>query len=637
MQFVSFDKNDILNGRSENLVIDDADCFLALYNCNVYWVIPKVCSKCADIPEHTQYLLWKKNDGGYGIMLPLADGDIKAALQGEEKGVCVTFSGAVSGSEPDTAELLYIGSGDDPYTLSHKAISEVSKRLGSFKMRDEKKIPKFLDYIGWCTWDAFYGSVDKEKVIMGLDSFKKSNFPLGYMILDDGSWDAYYDYLNEARLHPDKFPDGLEQLVKLAKEKYGLKLFGIWHCFEGYWGGINPEGELAKRYSYITNNANIRPWEETERYQDIHLISPDEAEKFYEELHSYLYKSGIDMIKVDGQSAMDLFTDGKLGMASSMKKYQQAMQKSAEKYFDSQVIHCMSNSNDVAYNMMTTNCWRNSYDYAPKDLTMQKEHIYINAMNAMWTYAFTVPDWDMFQTHSEGAEIHAAARAISGGPVYVCDYPGKQNFDILNSLIISDGSVLRCPQPALPAADCLFSDCRYEKKHLKIYNTNGRIGVLGIFNCNVESEGITDTYSASDIPNIDGDRFAVYSFCTKKLTVAERNSRMEIMLDDGKYDIVTFSPIENGIAPLGLTDKYNSSAAIEKTEWENGSFTAKIKDGGNISFYCENKPASVFCGGEKTEYSYDSRSGLLCVYSNKKGAVDVKINVSEIFPSAAPT
>lgn len=44
------------------------------------------------------------------------------------------------------------------------------------------------------------------------------------------------------------------------------------------------------------------------------------------------------------------------------------------------------------------------------------------------------------------------------------------------------------------------------------------------------------------------------------------------------------------------------------------------------SRYSEREPVSVFCGVEKTEYSYDSCSGLLCVYSNKKGAVDMKID-----------
>lgn len=34
-------------------------------------------------------------------------------------------------------------------------------------------------------------------------------------------------------------------------------------------------------------------------------------------------------------------------------------------------------------------------------------------------------DWDMFSSRHVAADIHAAARAVSGGPVYVSDAPGS--------------------------------------------------------------------------------------------------------------------------------------------------------------------------------------------------------------------
>jgi len=626
MGYISFDKKEIICGKSSVIKLNNLERFLALYNCNVHWIVPKVGRKCEEIPALAQYLLWQEKDGTYGVMLPLICGDLKASLSGSDEGIVVSMKGAVPGEEPETAELLYMEYGDDPYELTKSAVKNISEKLGSFKLREDKKIPEFLDYIGWCTWDAFYGAVDEEKVIMGLESFEKEKFPLGYMILDDGSWDAYYEYLNTASVSKNKFPDGLRSLINKAKNDYGLKLFGVWHCFTAYWCGINPDGELAKKYNYIKSCADIRPWLEEDTSQDCFPITPEDIGAFYEELHSYLFNEGADMLKIDGQSSLDLFTEGKVGQGTAMKKYQQAMQKAAEKYFDSRVIHCMSNSIDVAYNMQTTNCWRNSYDYSPKgDGNMQKEHIYINAMNAVWTSTFSIPDWDMFQTHSEGAELHAAARAISGGPVYVCDYPEKQNFDILNALVTSDGKLLGCKTPALPAEDCLFSDCLHEKKLLKLCNTNGKIGVMGIFNCYAENEPVSGSYSVADIKNMVGEKFAVYSFRNKTVTVSDKNSLLNITLDNGDYDVITISLIENGIAPLGLTQKYNASAAVKSTEWKNGSYVAKISDGGIISFYCWTEPASVCCCGESVDYSYDDGSGLLCINSRKTGENEIEI------------
>jgi hypothetical protein len=613
--------SDILNAGTDTaeIKIHGVKRWLALYNCNVYWMVPAVGSSLCDIPSHTQYLLWKTEDG-FGIALPLISGDSKASLNGIDGGISIS----IQGGNPDDDPILYIEYGKNPYELTKSAMKVVSDKLGSFKLREEKHSPEFADYLGWCTWDAFYGAVDEQKVISGLESFKNAGFPLGFMILDDGSWDAYYDYLNSAHSHPEKFPRGLKALIDDAKQVYGLKRFGVWHCFEGYWAGIKPDGELAKTYKLIENEGNIRPWEAEEHISKLYLIDPEQAEDFYEEMHSYLHSQGADMLKIDGQSAMDLFTFGKIGQGSAMKKYQQAMQKSAQKYFGGEVIHCMSNSIDVAYNMQITNCWRNSYDYAPSDMKSQREHIYINAMNAMWSSMFSLPDWDMFQSHSAGAEFHAAARAISGGPVYICDYPGKQDFDIIWRLITSDGKTLRCVQPALPSADCIFEDCRYGSKLLKIFNMNKYSGVVGVFDCS--SEAKRGTVSASDIVGLNGDSFCVYSVKKRSIATASANESIEVSVGDEGYELAHFIPIVNGIAPIGLTDKFNCPAAITALEYFDGGCRIELSDGGEIGIYCKTKPEQVALNGKSIDFEYSDESGLLKINSSVTGKNTVVIN-----------
>ncbi|KAL0337458.1 UNVERIFIED_CONTAM: putative galactinol--sucrose galactosyltransferase 6 [Sesamum calycinum] len=87
-----------------------------------------------------------------------------------------------------------------------------------------------------------------------------------------------------------------------------------------------------------------------------------------------------------------------------------------------------------------------------------------------------LPDWDMFHSLHPAAEYHGSARAISGGPVYVSDAPGKHNFDLLRKLVLPDGSILRARLPAA-TKDCLFSDPARDGL-LKIWNMN-QTGVLG--------------------------------------------------------------------------------------------------------------------------------------------------------------
>jgi hypothetical protein len=104
---------------------------------------------------------------------------------------------------------------------------------------------------------------------------------------------------------------------------------------------------------------------------------------------------------------------------------------------------------------------------------LQGCHMVHCAYNSLWMGNFIHPDWDMFQSTHPCAEFHAASRAISGGPIYVSDAVGKHNFELLKSLVLPDGSVLRCQYYALPARDCLFEDPLHDGKTLlKIWNLN---------------------------------------------------------------------------------------------------------------------------------------------------------------------
>lgn len=627
IRFESFPRAQIARGESDPIALEGVQRWLALANYNIYWIAPHTGTNPADIPPQTQYLLWQKSDGGFGVALPMISGDVKAALRGTEDGFVVTMQGALPGTEPEEAVLLCIAEGDDPYALSREAVAAVAQKLGSFRLRTEKKAPIFLERLGWCTWDAFYGKVDEDKVLEGLNSFRAAEFPLGFMILDDGAWDSRGDQLYEAQINPVKFPAGLTELIRRAKGEYGLTHFGVWHNFEGYWAGICPDSPLAQRYTLLHNRGNIRPWTEVPTENDLHFIRPDEIARFYDELHAYLRAQGVDFVKIDGQGAMDAMTAGVIGQGGAMRAYQQAMQSAAARSLGGQVIHCMCNSADVAYNMKETNCWRNSDDYIPGSLRKQQEHLYINAMNALWSSNFAVPDWDMFQSHAPGAAIHAAARAISGGPVYVSDHPGEQNFAILRRLVTRDGALLRCDQPALPSPGCIFTDCRKEPALLKVFNICGRAGVIGAFNC-TEENAVSGALSTADIPGLTGERFAVYLQPAGKVLTVRRGEAIPVTLDMDEYALACFVPVDGGVAPLGLMDKYNAAAAVVGSEWQGGTLRTELLDGlGEIGFWCEKAPSQVACNGRSAAYDYDEATGLLRIHGGCTGKAVIDVTL----------
>lgn len=45
-----------------------------------------------------------------------------------------------------------------------------------------------------------------------------------------------------------------------------------------------------------------------------------------------------------------------------------------------------------------------------------------------------LPDWDMFQTDHAYSRFHAAARCLSGGPIYTTDVPGRHDVSLLQQM-----------------------------------------------------------------------------------------------------------------------------------------------------------------------------------------------------------
>jgi hypothetical protein len=70
----------------------------------------------------------------------------------------------------------------------------------------------------------------------------------------------------------------------------------------------------------------------------------------------------------------------------------------------------------------TTAVARASDDFYPRDASSHTVHIANVAYNSVFLGEVIQPDWDMFQSNHPAALLHAAARAVSGGAIYVSDH-----------------------------------------------------------------------------------------------------------------------------------------------------------------------------------------------------------------------
>lgn len=120
--------------------------------------------------------------------------------------------------------------------------------------------------------------------------------------------------------------------------------------------------------------------------------------------------------------------------------YQDAWTISTLRHFNVKAISCMSQIPQILFHsQMPQNrpplLVRNSDDFFPEIPTSHPWHIWTNAHNALFTQHLNViPDWDMFQTVHDYSGFHAAARCVSGGPIYFTDVPGQHDLDLINQM-----------------------------------------------------------------------------------------------------------------------------------------------------------------------------------------------------------
>ncbi|KAL6839028.1 hypothetical protein ACP4OV_031082 [Aristida adscensionis] len=514
------------------------DCrFLCLFRFKLWWMTQRMGVAGRDVPLETQFMLIEVpagdgdgdggDDGGaplYVVVLPLLEGQFRASLQGNDSDqlqICLESGDKAVQTEQGTS-MVYLHAGDNPFDTITGAVKAVEKHMQTFHHREKKKMPSFLDWFGWCTWDAFYTDVTAADVKHGLQSLSKGGAPPRFLIIDDG-WqqigsdtkpdpnvavqegaqfasrltgikeNAKFQAAGAGDDNDDEpAPGGLKQLVAETKSQHGVRQVYVWHAMAGYWGGVSPsslpryEAALAHPVQCpgVTGNQPDIVMDSLS-VLGLGLVPPRRVRDFYGELHAYLAGCGVDGVKVDVQSIVETLGAGHGGRVALTRAYHRALEASVARSFpDNGCISCMCHGADALYSARQNAVVRASDDFYPRDPASHTVHVASVAYNTLFLGEFMQPDWDMFHSLHPAAEYHGAARAIGGCPIYVSDKPGNHDFELLRKLVLPDGSVLRAQLPARPTRDCLFSDpARDGASLLKIWNLNKCGGVVGVFNC----------------------------------------------------------------------------------------------------------------------------------------------------------
>jgi raffinose synthase len=599
------------------------DRFTACYRGeSPFWMEPRAGTTVAEVPGDTQWLLARRTDGRFVLLVPLFDDPLRFCLDGRD-GVLRLWADS---GDPWTVCHEGIGAflavGDDPYALQQQGAIAVQRRLATCLRRSEKPLPDFADLFGWCTWDAFYRDVSADRVRQGLDSFREGGVSPKFLILDDGWLSVREMPLGGSRLAGfqanDKFPGGLAPLIAAARQEYGVERCLVWHTVVGYWAGVDSQSlpgydvrevPRADLPAFGRDPAPMLGW----MGALCGMVPPDRIAALYDEFHQALAAQGVDGVKVDNQSSLELSSACLGGRVRVSLAYRRALEQSCRRHFGGRLINCMSCSNEMFLMAADSTLMRTSTDFWPARPETHGAHLYTNAQVGMWFGQFVHPDWDMFQSgHAMGA-YHAAARAISGSPVYVSDTPDGHDFAVLRKIVCADGSVLRCTDIGRPTPDCLFHDPTREDRLLKIFNFNQHGAVLGIFHARYDggsAPAISGAISPDDIPGLPRGRCAVLAHRSGELRLMGPGDAWSLCLDPGQWEIFTFAPLHGETAVLGLADKYNTGGAVRNLRHQGRTTRCRVRDGGLLICYAARAPAKATLDSRPIVIKYDAGTGI---------------------------
>lgn len=476
--------------------------------------------------------------------------------------------------------------------------------------------------------------LSEKKLLDALKALAEHEIHIGNLIIDD-NWQSLDRFGSSqsrhgwAKFEADKnaFPDGLQGLVRQIRSLHpGIQQILVWHALMGYWGGISPDGAIAKTYQ--TARVKCQSDDNTE----LTVVAKGDVARLYEDFYKFLADSGITGVKTDVQIMVDSLTDAP-DRRDLMSTYLDEWMKASQKHFGAQTISCMSQfPHALFFSQLPWNrrefVVRNSDDYYPDRQNSHTWHVWVNAHNAIFTqFLNVIPDWDMFQTVHEYAEFHAAARCVSGGPVWITDVPGEHDISVLKqvvagtpngqTIVLRPSTLGKTTDPysgfedgSLLKVGSYVGECALAWLPLSFTETLGTgtsqpgVGILGIFN--VSAQGLNELLPLDHFPGIEQSvEYVVRSHKTGRTTTPIALGRgapplINVSLDVKKCDVLCAFPTfkfdgkkyDNGHAAiLGLLGKMTGCAAITSSQTNQPrsgrvSVTCSVKALGVLGAYC---------------------------------------------------
>lgn len=194
--------------------------FMSIFRFKTWWSTMWIGSNGSDLQMETQLILLQVPEiNSYVLIIPLIEGSFRSAIHpgvNAEVILCVE-SGSTKVKGKSFSSCCYFHVGNNPFDLIKDAFWAIRLHLGSFRLLEEKNPPKIVNKFGWCTWDAFYLTVEPVGVWYGVKSFVDNGLPPRFLIIDDGCQSINMDHENPFEDSKDLTGLGSQMLCRLYR------------------------------------------------------------------------------------------------------------------------------------------------------------------------------------------------------------------------------------------------------------------------------------------------------------------------------------------------------------------------------------------------------------------------------------
>ncbi|PQE06033.1 raffinose synthase Sip1 protein [Rutstroemia sp. NJR-2017a BBW] len=606
------------------------------------WLAPRQGKNKFDLDKEAVTCSFLSSDGKHIVLLGISGVDsVMSVFESDSEGNVIL--NIRNDNMEDSIAKVVVGLGDDFESANAAAMyhargviltaetqdGETQKEIEALKEGDEQSkvyAENWSDGLTYCTWNALGQRLTEEKILNAVEILAKNKINVTNFIIDD-NWQAI-DYRGhgqfqhgwiEFEAEPKAFPNGLKHTVSLIREKQpSIQHVAVWHALLGYWGGLAPDGKIAAAYKTVDIVRQDSERRNLPLGGKMTVVAKEDVQRFYNDFYSFLYSCGVDAVKTDAQFMLDLIESPK-DRSDLISSYQDAWTLATLRNFGVKAISCMSQIPQILFHsQMPQNrppiLVRNSDDFFPEIPTSHPWHVFTNAHNALFTQHLNlIPDWDMFQTVHDYSGFHAAARCVSGGPIYITDVPGEHDLDLLNQMTgPSPRGKTIIFRPSVVGKSLEPYNGYDDDRILPIGTYHGAAytgtGIIGFFN--VSQRPLSELFSLSKFPGVEEAQFYVVrahstGAVSKPMQVVDPSALIYVSLDVRGYDILSAYPLRGfvdekknettWIANLGLLGKMAGAAAIvdnKMTKAENGKILidTNVKALGTLGIYISTLP-----------------------------------------------